>query len=507
MARWCGRLSAGWSVGVVAVAAMIISLFFFFPRFWLWPALGLPLSELLGTRPELNRSFFILQQLQDPWIRINDATHQVIEWRLLWPVVGHYTGMPKAVFFALPHLGCLTALGAVAMILWRATHNRIVMLTAVVMIGTCSWFFVSTGWLGYFDSWLILALLLASFAQARGTLFCVALLAPWIDERFIIGLPICGMIRALDRSESGGSVKDRLTDCAVLVAGIAPYLSIRLGFEYRGARETSRDYWASRSIVPASVVGFMLGAWHGLRFGWVLVGAGVIEIWRRKQRWWLGMFAVVVCINLCIADDVSRSASVAVPVAAWGVIVWWRRQRAWTVQLMALLCGANLLFPAKHVIATPRQTALKYYTIPILNFQAEWTRAHNEQPYFASPWVYNELGKADFAVGNMARARLYFDAALKLDPGLNTARANRGMLLFLAGKREEGLAELEMALNGSPWLSDAGLESAGLRRQIGDFAGALRDVRRALPHLPPGPKREKALQLERELVGQIAGAK
>src|SRR6476620_11351827 len=125
------------------------------------------LNELVAIQPELHRAFHALHQLQDPWQRIDDPVNRVIEWRLLWPVIAHSLGFSHSVYFAVPYLGCIAALAAVSTITWRATKDALPTFAASILAATSSWFFVSTGWLAYFDSWLILGLLLASFASGR----------------------------------------------------------------------------------------------------------------------------------------------------------------------------------------------------------------------------------------------------------------------------------------------------------------------------------------------------
>jgi hypothetical protein len=79
-----------------------------------------------------------------------------------------------------------------------------------IVIGAESWFFVATGWLGYYDSWLFLGLLTVSFSQRRWLLCSACLLTPWIDERFFIGFPLALLVRWLDDPQSRTSPRDLL---------------------------------------------------------------------------------------------------------------------------------------------------------------------------------------------------------------------------------------------------------------------------------------------------------
>src|ERR1043165_4330377 len=83
-----------------ALASALLTLCFFTPRYWLWPAAGMPLRDFTAIQPELHRAFFALQQLHDPFQKIDSDVNRVIEWRLLWPILGHYTGLSRSAYFA-----------------------------------------------------------------------------------------------------------------------------------------------------------------------------------------------------------------------------------------------------------------------------------------------------------------------------------------------------------------------------------------------------------------------
>ncbi len=487
-----------------AVAVGLVAVCFFAPRYWLWRSVGLPINELVSIQPEQNRVSFALLQLENPWLRIEDPTNRVIEWRLLFPLVGHYLHLPRWLYLCLPHLGCFLSLAAVATIAWRSTRDGTATVCAALLTATTSWFFVSTGWLAYFDSWLILALVLASFARKRVIFFGVALLAPWVDERFILALPICAAVRAVDYAGDGGVI-DRRTwwrDMLVLLAGLAPYLAVRVGAELLQVRETSKSYWADRPLMPAPLGPSLWGVWSGLRLSWLGVAMAMVA-WSGRGRW-LALVAVslTLLVNLCVADDISRSMSVAVPLVLAGVLQIWRTQTLRARRLLTWLCAGNLLLPAHHVIASPGSVEEPYHIVPILSLPAEWARA-DDPPYFASPFVYNRRGMDAFQSRDQAKARAAFDLALRFDPNFSRAQANRGILNFISGQREGGMAEMNAALQRSPSLYDARIQRAAFRQELGDLAGALDDVRLALRHMPAdSPKRKDAEAFERALAGQ-----
>lgn len=488
-----------------AVASALLTVWFFAPRFWLWPVAGMPLSEFVAIQPEFHRAFHALNQLQHPWQRIDDVVNRVIEWRLLWPVVAHYLGLPKGLYFALPHLGCVLALTGVAAIAWRTTKHALPTITATLLAASASWFFVSTGWLAYFDSWLILALLFASFAQARWILFAVALFAPWIDERFILALPLCLAVRTMGANrDAAPDSRGLLRDAAALLGGVLPYIAIRLGAEAAGLRATSGSYWSNRPVLPASPLVMAWGAWNGLRLGWVVLAVDGLAAFRTGvHRLAVLIVVATIALALCVADDLSRSASLALPALLAAVLLAWRDRTLQAQRLLPLLCVGNLALPAWHVIAAPG-TSVAYHNVAILGLDAELERARNP-PEFANAATYTRRSMDHFQNQNLPRALIAAEIALRFDPKSAKALANHGVILFVQGEQARGAAELDRALVLAPELYDARMQRAAFRQQAGDLRGALDDVRRALQDMPADwPRRAEAQQFERALAAQTA---
>jgi hypothetical protein len=487
------------------VASALLTVWFFAPRFWLWPVAGMPLNEFVAIQPEFHRAFHALNQLQHPWQRVDDVVNRVIEWRLLWPVVAHYLGLPKFVYFALPHFGSVLALTAVAAIAWGTTKHALPTLTATLLAASSSWFFVSTGWLAYFDSWLVLALMLASFARARWILFAAALLAPWVDERFILAVPLCLAVRAMgvDR-ETTSDARPLLRDAAVLIGGALPYIVVRFGAEFSGLRATSGSYWSNRPFVPASPLVLAWGAWNGLRLGWVVLAAAVLTAFRTGvHRLAVIIVVATIALALCVADDLSRSVSLALPALLAAVLLAWRDRTLQAQRILPLLCAGNLALPAWHVIAAPG-TSVAYHNVAILGLDAELERARNP-PEFANAATYTRRSMDHFQNQNLPRALIAAEIALRFDPKSAKALANHGIILFVQGEQARGAAELDRALVLAPELYDARMQRAAFRQQAGDLRGALDDVRRALQDMPADwPRRADAQQFERALATQTA---
>jgi hypothetical protein len=136
---------------VASCAAFVVVIVFFSPRFIFWPWIDLDPAE--HNAPEFNRAIDTLRQLNEPFRPITNPSNRVIKWRLLFPIVGHYLHLPPRAFLALPAVGCLIVLGYMAHLIRRESGGWWAPFAASALVGTMSWFFVSTGWLAYFDSW------------------------------------------------------------------------------------------------------------------------------------------------------------------------------------------------------------------------------------------------------------------------------------------------------------------------------------------------------------------
>lgn len=121
-------------------------------------------------------------------------------------------------------------------------------------------------------------------------------------------------------------------------------------------------------------------------------------------------------------------------------------------------------------------------------------------PEFASPAVYTRRGMEALQAGRLDLAGRQFDLALRYDPDFARARAHRGIVFYVQGRKSAGLAEMDRALTTAPDLFDVRLQRATFRQEMSDRAGARDDVREALRHMPADwPKRREAEAFERQL--------
>jgi hypothetical protein len=238
----------------LGLAVSLLIVVFFSPSlvsFAAWRAMPRQFADLVPVR----RGVAVVQQVEAPFTEIRDPLHKIVRWRLLFPLVGHVLHLPPALVLVLSPAGCILVLS----LLIDSAHGRgIPWLECAllgVVVGATSWFFVATGWLGYFDSWLVLGLFAVSFGP-RWTVLSACLLTPWVDERFVIGFPLAMLVRWLDNPRGGMSPRDLArwfpregVTPAVLVLIIA---TLRLSLAGRSGSDDLVAYW-QRAAVDASL--------------------------------------------------------------------------------------------------------------------------------------------------------------------------------------------------------------------------------------------------------------
>ena len=202
-------------------------------------------------------------------------------------------------------------------------------------------------WYGINDSWIWLGLLVVTFSQNRTLLVASVLLAPWVDERFIIGLPLALLSRQI-----GGSHSKRKFEWWLLL-GLLPYILIRIamgGNPING--ETERTFIATHLADSTRRVGLApLAWWMGLRIAWIPVGYFVKTLKSKDQILLLAIGAPTVVITVVLAADMSRSAAIIIPLVLLGSIQLYRDFPKTAPRIFSWLAIASLLMPAAHVVS------------------------------------------------------------------------------------------------------------------------------------------------------------
>ena len=378
-------------------------MFVFTPRFVYWRALDI--AELERPSAEVHRAFDSVRQLDDPWAPVEHPTNKVIAWRLLFPLIWHYLHLPRWAFLAMPQVGCVLVLWLVAWISHREFRNWPQTWMTTTLFATLLWFFVSTGWLTYFDSWLVLGLLVVAFVESRLALALTCLATPWVDERFVMALPVLLSVRAV----ALGRIEDKrwrfiLVDVAIVFAASIPYPAIRAAVWLHGDPESTayvQTHWDEAQAV--SWMRYVDGLWSGFRAAWIAVGAAIWLVWRRVGWVWglpFGMVVVASSIGgLFVAADMSRTLMAESPVVLLGILLWRRSNLSTFRYALPAILAANLLLPASHVVWT--------FTSPIRYLYAEIDE-YRHPPRIVDPAeytqhgdVFTQRGNLPFAVGAM----------------------------------------------------------------------------------------------------------
>ena len=231
-------------------------------------------------------------------------------------------------------MGCVLALWLTAWVMHRRLADWSQTWMATTLFATLPWFFVATGWLAYFDSWLVLGLLITVFVPSRVTLALACLLTPWIDERFIIALPATLAARtiALARVENR-QWRELLLDISVIAAASVPYPAVRALAWLQGDPDSSAyiaKHWEDARGVALGR--YLEGLFSGYRAGWIMIVAAV-WFWARAVGWkWGVVFGLVVLVcsigGLFIAADMSRTLMIECPLLLVGTWLWCKAQRA-----------------------------------------------------------------------------------------------------------------------------------------------------------------------------------
>ena len=328
----------------IALLALLVSLVFFSPRLWAF-AHPMPGSSYW------DRGLQFMLQVEDPFgAHLKDAG---LTWRLAPALLAHGLGLNGRAALVFPWLGLLLLLTFCAALVLRRTGDHLISFLTTTLLGTTSAVLTVTGWLGLNDAWYASALLAVAFLRSRTVLVIAVLVGPWIDERFILALPLALWVRA---EALGRDWRPRLAVPASALA-ILLYTVIRVFNLLHLPTDAMNGY---RHFMMA---GFYLkwlpwaglGWFMGLRAVWMLIVVAVggecrRADWRPVLLWpAILILGPMLAITLLSADS-SRTTTMLLPLVLLGVerlialrgIVETRRVLAW-------LLVANLLLPAMQV--------------------------------------------------------------------------------------------------------------------------------------------------------------
>jgi hypothetical protein len=327
--------------GVVlgVLACLLVTFLLFSPHLWV-------MRDYFQGRIGGDRARDFLLQCEQPFRR---DIEPALMWRRLPPLVCNLLGLGGKLPLLVPYLGIVVLSIHVAFLLRSHLPDRRYVFGGTLLFTTTSGVLFPLDILGINDAWVWWAQLAVAFGRGRWILPVACLLAPWVDERFIIGLPVALLARSLHRNEPEFPWR------GMLFAGLwlVPYAITRIlySFDAHAAHGTHffLDY-VVRSF-PATVPWAPLGWWMGLRAGWVPV------LYAMNERRWLlgGVAAATAIVMLLLAADISRSIAILGPFMLLGLFIFARRSPDLAPRAALWLAGCNLILPAGHVIGAALQ--------------------------------------------------------------------------------------------------------------------------------------------------------
>lgn len=319
------------------VLVLVLVLFFFSPR---WYVLRVPDPRTF----QWSRGMQLLKQCDDPFrTDIEPSLH----WRLLPPLVAHALGLKGMQPFGLSWLGVIAFVISILHYGERWLKSRMSALALTTIISSTSAVLVPLGWLGINDPWVWLGLLVVTLSRERWPGWIACLLCPWVDERFIIGLPLAVWCRERLRGDAGF-----LRELSMISLWLLPYIGIRGGWwVVQGGDSTSAQFLengASEFLQSLSLA--PLGWWLGMRAGFALGVLAIIHaVWARCLMRELALVLATAGVCVFLAHDLSRSIAIIMPWIVMGA-VWVRQQWSEHGGQLLLLCAiANLLLPTAHL--------------------------------------------------------------------------------------------------------------------------------------------------------------
>lgn len=327
-----------------AVVALLVSLFFHSPRLW-------ALRHPMPGSTYWDRGLQFMLQVENPFgAQLTDAG---LGWRLAPAWLARGLGLHGYAALLVPWLGLLLLLTLFATLVLRRLDDRWLALLGTVLLGTTSATLTVTGWLGLNDAWYASALLTLAFVRQPAALVIAAFAGPWVDERFVLALPLALWVRAT-------VLKDGWRPRFVL-----PLVAAALGFYgvVRGLNllhvPTAASGQYLRSMLDGACREWLpwvsLGWFMGLRAAWLLVVIALGGECRRADLspglfWPLALTLGPMLAITFLGADTGRTSTMLLPLLLLGLErLLALRGLADTRRFLGWLVAANLLMPAMQV--------------------------------------------------------------------------------------------------------------------------------------------------------------
>ena len=465
---------------LLAVGCFALLIFFFSPP-WAAFEIWMRIPEV-GGMIEVRRATAMLFQMEHIGAKIPDELHGAIQWRLLPPLVGRLSHLPPPYVFGLAHVGCIAVLGYTITVLRRGGLTLWTSAGVTLSFGAASWFFTSGSWLGYFDSWLVLGLLLVAFGDSKWTVWAACACAPWVDERFVIAAPLALFCRQLYRRDRGSTPSVRMFELAtvVAVALIALFAVVRLGIlaRHSGTNATVGGYFDHFAMFDAPLLRILFGVWTGWRVAWFFVLLGIAAQWQSDRRMAVMLaisVATVAIIGLGTAQDLSRSMMLLAPITVLGAV--WTLQHFRIERWMPAIVAMSLLLPAHHVMSDR--------IVPIYYLYHELA-AFESPPPAVTAELHELKGILAMQRGEYVAAAEALSLAIKLARNPASASKQRGVLFASQQQWKQARDDFSVMVQHEPKNPDGWFLRAQAELAVGNATAAAADFKQALAVAGPG---------------------
>ena len=320
-----------------AVLATLASLFFFSPRL-------LVFTEEAPGSYEWTRGLNFVAQVEG---RPAGEVEPALRHRLLPLYAAKFLGLQGYNSFLLGWVGVLVFLVGSNLLLRNLGAPSTVAAASTFLLASTGAVITSFGWLGILDCWWVFALILVALAPQWWLVGLAALMAPWIDERFLIGLPAALVARSLVYRFA---VRAAARLLAVIVAAVLPYIGYRVYSLFWLPGDASGEFISMQFVVWLRMAPH--GWWMAYRLAWIFLLVPLfLPNASRVKPWLVALCCLpVVFAAIVTAADVTRSAMVLAPLMMAGIIVAWRSYPVETTRLLPWIAAANFLVPYIHIV-------------------------------------------------------------------------------------------------------------------------------------------------------------
>jgi len=332
-------------ISIPSVAGLLclgIIVFFHSPHWWLF-------TEVRPGSLEWTRAISYLQQCAAPF---SDTVEPAMRWRFFPQLFIWFLGGNSLLALLFPWLGAWCFLSYINFLAKSHGHDPRTAMAMTLALGATAPVLTSTGWLGFNDAWVALGLSYLAFGQRTAWLVVICIICPFIDERFIFGIPSALVLRNLDtllEDQRKGFVQIiRQSICA-----LAPFLLVRSTGHWIAPanRDQSQFLWHFIFESPAYLWMAPMGAWMALRLAIFPAAQGIWKLFQRHRIAAGLLFSAAIApvlLGYLLASDTARTTGILLPVCIWAVVESRKEQKGkWIWYALAML-----LIPAAHVTHT-----------------------------------------------------------------------------------------------------------------------------------------------------------